>query len=87
MLLFIFQGCGEKADKQRFSQGSRQLAIQVDGYVVKTQALGENVEVPGSLIANESTEIHPEISGRIVQLNVSEGQIQATAAASFEPGP
>jgi len=54
--------------------GNRQVTMQVDGYVVKTQALGDNVEVPGTLIANEATEIHPEISGRIVQLNVSEGR-------------
>jgi len=74
-LLFIaICSCGEKEKKQPLSQNNRQQAIQVDGYVVKQQALGENVEVPGSLIANESTEIHPEISGRIVQLNVSEGR-------------
>jgi len=74
-LLFItICSCGEKENKQPLSQNNRQQAIQVDGYVVKQQALGENVEVPGNLIANESTEIHPEISGRIVQLNVSEGR-------------
>ncbi|MEQ1677433.1 MAG: efflux RND transporter periplasmic adaptor subunit, partial [Chitinophagaceae bacterium] len=32
------------------------------------------IEVPGSIIANEVAEIHPEASGRIVQLNVVEGK-------------
>ena len=31
------------------------------------------LEVSGSLVADESTEIHPEISGRITQLNIREG--------------
>jgi len=50
------------------------MVAQVEAYVVKTQSLGANVEVPGSLIANQATELHPEISGRVVQLNVSEGR-------------
>jgi len=77
LVVITIYGCGEKDKKQVLGQGNRQQTIQVDGYVVKAQALGENVEVPGSLIANESTEIHPEISGRIVQLNVSEGRFVA----------
>ncbi|MES1215018.1 MAG: efflux RND transporter periplasmic adaptor subunit [Bacteroidota bacterium] len=76
--LIGFYSCGEKDKKLANTPkagGNRQQTIQVDGYVVKAQALGENVEVPGSLIANESTEIHPEISGRVVMLNVSEGKL------------
>ncbi|MGC4034635.1 MAG: efflux RND transporter periplasmic adaptor subunit [Chitinophagaceae bacterium] len=75
-LTFLFS-CGEKTKKipaNPAASANKQMVIQVDGYVVKTQSLGDNVEVPGTLIANESTEIHPEISGRIVQLNVSEGK-------------
>jgi membrane fusion protein (multidrug efflux system) len=78
ILCFIaFSGCGAKEKKRAVAPqatGNRQITIQVDGYIVKTRALGENVEIPGNLIANESTEIHPEISGRIVQLNISEGR-------------
>jgi membrane fusion protein (multidrug efflux system) len=48
--------------------------INVDGYLVRTQTIVENIEVGGSLLANESTEINPEISGRLVYLNVNEGR-------------
>lgn len=48
--------------------------MRVDGYVVKAQPFQENIEVPGTLLANEVAEIHPEISGRLIQLNVSEGK-------------
>jgi len=50
------------------------MAAKVDVYIVKSQSFAENIEVPGSVIANEATEIHPEVSGRIVSLNVSEGR-------------
>ena len=76
LFFFFLSSCGEKTKKisANTTGGNRQATMQVDAYVVKTHALGDNVEVPGTLIANESTEIHPEISGRIVQLNVSEGR-------------
>ena len=82
VLLFsvlIAYGCGGKTGQEGAAQrpaggNNRQQTIQVDAYIVKIQSLGQNVEVPGSLIANEATEIHPEISGRVVQLNVSEGK-------------
>ncbi len=46
---------------------------RVDGYIVQTQIISESIEVPGSLVASESTEIHPEVSGRVTALNVREG--------------
>jgi membrane fusion protein (multidrug efflux system) len=48
--------------------------MKVDGYVVKPQLFQENIEVPGTVLANEVAEIHPEVSGRLVQLNVAEGK-------------
>jgi membrane fusion protein (multidrug efflux system) len=47
--------------------------LQVEAFVVKTQSLSENLEVPGSLMPFEQTEIRPEITGRVVQLNIPEG--------------
>lgn len=49
--------------------------MRVDAYVLETEAISENVEVPGTVVAKESTEIHPEISGRLTYLNVREGAI------------
>ncbi len=46
---------------------------RVDGFIVKTEILSESIEIPGSLVADESTEIHPEVSGRITGLYVREG--------------
>lgn len=56
------------------SSGARSGPIQVDAYIVQPEQFQDNIEVPGSLVANEATEIHPEVSGRIVSLNVAEGR-------------
>jgi membrane fusion protein (multidrug efflux system) len=54
--------------------GGKQPPMAVDILIVKPTFINEKIEVPGSLMANESTEIHPEISGRLVQLNIAEGR-------------
>lgn len=48
-------------------------ALPVQILVAEPQALSADIEVPGSLMANESTEIHPEVSGRMVELHINEG--------------
>ena len=50
-------------------------AIEVEGLVVKTSSINEVVEASGTILANEATEIRPEISGRITQLNIREGAV------------
>jgi membrane fusion protein (multidrug efflux system) len=72
----IFVACSGEAKKENLPKqgGSRPTASKVDVFVVKAQPFSENIEVPGSVIANEATEIHPEVSGRIVNLNVAEGR-------------
>ncbi len=47
--------------------------LSVEGFVVEAHSESENIEVPGSLLPVEETQIRPEVSGRIVVLNISEG--------------
>jgi RND family efflux transporter, MFP subunit len=54
--------------------GMTQPPMTVDFYIVKPTFINAKIEVSGSLLANETTEIHPEISGRLVQLNIAEGK-------------
>ena len=51
--------------------------MQAEAYIVKTKSISENIDVPGTLFPFEETEIRPEISGRIVYLNVPEGRTVA----------
>lgn len=76
LTVFVFSCKGKKKDPPPGGQGGagRQNApMAVEGYVVEPRSLSSNIEVPGSLLPYEETEIRSEISGRIVQLNVQEG--------------
>lgn len=48
-------------------------AVRSEGYIVKTSVLNQTIEIPGSLLAYEETEIHPEVAGKIVRLNIRDG--------------
>jgi len=76
LLLATIISCKEKKQVSVTAQqgaGSNQPALSVEALIAKSQTLSANIEVPGTILANESTEIHPEISGRLVLLNVREG--------------
>jgi len=46
---------------------------KVDAYVVTPQILSQNIEMPGSLVPFEETELHPEVSGRVTAIYLKEG--------------
>ena len=75
--IVLFAACGDKdkknSDTSKQGAAQKQPPLPVEAMIAKQQVLNSNIEVPGSLLANESTEIHPEVSGRLVQLNVKEG--------------
>ena len=80
--LCLLSACGgkKKEASQQKPGGSNQPPMKVDGYVVIPQTFQEDIEVPGTIVANEIVEIHPEVSGRIVQLNVVEGKYVSKGA-------
>lgn len=72
--LFFLSSCKEHADAagaDRKAKGS-ELTI-VDVLVARPRPIKNEIEANGSVVANEYVELHPEISGRIVYLNVPEG--------------
>lgn len=53
--------------------GNKPPAPKVDGFIVQTQTVSESLEIPGTLVSEDATEIHPEVAGRIISLSVREG--------------
>ncbi len=79
ILILAIVACNDKKDKpvaaapgggQRGAQN-----IQVEAYIVKKRVIAENIEAPGTVLPFEETEIRPEVSGRVVQLNIPEGRM------------
>jgi membrane fusion protein (multidrug efflux system) len=76
LLLFAGMGCGESEKKAPVAMGpgDKNKATTVDLFIVEPISFAETIEVPGTVIASESVEIHPEVAGRIVQLPIIEGK-------------
>lgn len=76
ILFFTIVSCKEKkAEVNRIPARSVNMPVQAEGFIVKTRPLSENIEVPGTIMPYETTVIRPEISGRIVEMNIPEGRI------------
>lgn len=76
ILSFIFISCkSEKKDNAAAAGGKKGKGgpIQAEAFIVRSKPLSENLEIPGTLLPFEVTEIRPEISGRVVALNIPEG--------------
>ncbi len=75
LLLFLFiTACRSSTkDQERPARASYEMAA-VDGYVVKPGPLDEELTAAGTLLAAEETVLYPEISGRVVHLNIPEGK-------------
>jgi len=76
-LLFIsvFMACKQKKANTAVAgrQGAAQQVLALEGLIASSKTISAQIEVPGTILANESTEIRPEVSGRVVQLNIKEG--------------
>lgn len=77
ILSLVLISCGNKKKTTTTTTGGgpggQTPALQVDALIASTSSLAADIEVPGTILPNETTEIHPEVSGRVVQLNVREG--------------
>lgn len=85
ILNLVLISCGEKKKTTTTTSagggpGGPQQALQVDALIAATTPLSASIEIPGTILPNETTEIHPEVSGRVVQLNVREGSFVGKGA-------
>jgi membrane fusion protein (multidrug efflux system) len=73
VLVFLISACKQKAAVEN---GARKSGpVLAEGFVVEPRSESENVEVPGSLLPVEETQIRPEVTGRVVQLGIQEGSV------------
>jgi membrane fusion protein (multidrug efflux system) len=75
LLTFIVVSCNQKKTATRGGGGRQQGPVSVDAFVVSERSVSEAIEVPGSLLPFEETQIRAEIGGRIVKLNINEGAV------------
>jgi membrane fusion protein (multidrug efflux system) len=72
ILLASCQSSG-KDDKKPAGGNANRPPAKVDAFVVTPKVLSQNIEMPGSLIPAEETELHTEVSGRVTGIYFNEG--------------
>ncbi len=71
---FLILSCSKKKDDSPSGRKAKQQGpVMVNAFLVQPHTVSEDIEVPGSLLPFEETQIRSEVSGRIVYLNVQEG--------------
>jgi membrane fusion protein (multidrug efflux system) len=68
--IFLFS-CSSKNEQQQ--QRKKDPAPVVDVIIAKTKTISNILEANGTVLANESVELHPEATGRLIYLNIPEG--------------
>jgi membrane fusion protein (multidrug efflux system) len=68
----FFCACSNK--KQQQQQARKNPPPVVDVIIAKTKPISNILEANGTVIANESVELHPEATGRLIYLNIPEGK-------------
>jgi membrane fusion protein (multidrug efflux system) len=60
--------------------GQQQPPVLVDVIIAGFQSLNNTIEANGTVVANETTELRPEVSGRLTYLNIPEGRAVSKGA-------
>jgi membrane fusion protein, multidrug efflux system len=75
LAVVVLASCNSKKVPASAGAKRQQGPVAVDGFVVQKSSVSEKIEVPGSLLPFEETQIRAEVGGRIVRLNIQEGAV------------
>ncbi len=70
-LLILLAACNSKPEQQQ--QPAVSPPPVVDAIIAQTSSVSNIIEANGTVVANEYVELHPEVSGRLIFLNIPEG--------------
>ena len=87
-LIVLFSGCYANArENDKVTSPAAPAAVQatpVDGIIIKPAVLKEELEITGSLAANQQVDIVSELTRKIVRVNVKEGAYVQAGQLLFE---
>ena len=71
--LIVFSSCSNEPKEIKQPRKDSGAPLKAEAYIIKPLALNASLQIAGTLKPYEETEIHPEVSGRVVQLSLREG--------------
>ncbi len=72
-IIFLLSSCNGTNKKNEGTVANATVSF-IEGYIVKPSTIDETILISGTLRAFEETVLMPEVSGRVVGLNLPEGQ-------------
>jgi len=80
LILFYISSCGSKSKDSIATHADpiktfANASLSVEGFLVRGSVLNSSIDVAGTLLPLEETEIHPEVAGKVVMLSIKEGSI------------
>ncbi|GAA0546863.1 efflux RND transporter periplasmic adaptor subunit [Chitinophaga japonensis] len=85
LFIIILQACASRAsEKEPAGSTAAVAAIPADGHIVKTSAFSDELEITGSLVANQEVNIVSELPRKVVRVHVQEGNIVKAGALLFQ---
>ncbi|AXY76987.1 efflux RND transporter periplasmic adaptor subunit [Paraflavitalea soli] len=85
VILFI-QACETQANEQKpaLAAAVPNPAVPADGYIVQPTSFSEEIEITGTLIANQEVTIASELMRKLVAVQVKEGNYVSTGTLLFQ---
>src|SRR6185436_10620937 len=71
-LVFLIAGCDTKSNASANLPKANPSVI-VDVIIAEKEPVSNVIEANGTVLANEYVELRPEVSGRLIYLNLTEG--------------
>jgi membrane fusion protein, multidrug efflux system len=73
LLSALLVACHPKGDSKVKAAAQGNSAFEVEGYVVKPSVIDQTISISGTIRPMEETVLMPEVNGRVVMINLREG--------------
>lgn len=77
MACLLLLSCNNNAPKEPKPGGGapqgKSRSLSVEAYIVTPEILNSSIQIAGTLLPMEETEIHPEVAGRLTMISIQEG--------------
>ena len=77
--VMFLHSCKKSDQKPDQGGGPGKPQLKVEGHIVSSKVLTEEISVSGTLMPYDEVELKPEIAGRVVKLNLPEGRFVKSA--------
>lgn len=85
-VITLIQACSSQANepKQAIATANTNPAVPADGYIVRPTSFSEELEITGTLIANQEVAVTSELTRKVVRVDAKEGNYVGAGTLLFQ---